>query len=152
MVSEEKMFEIVDGRRTTDDGLSGILLANPWAFGSGVLIKEVIIICLIRHFKADFLWKVSLKTLNSGLILKIFTHVIQHTVCIHFQNTIPYNVSWNHCRRSSAGFLWKSKYIIYIVLLYSTLEVHGTRNFSKFYTLFWNQCRRRSAGFKWKFL
>ena len=27
-------------------------------------------ICLIQHFEADFLWKVSLKILNSGLILK----------------------------------------------------------------------------------
>ena len=30
---------------------------------------------LIQHFEADFLWKVSLKILNSGLILKTFTHV-----------------------------------------------------------------------------
>ena len=32
-------------------------------------------ISLIQHFEADFLWKVSLKILNSGLILKTFTHV-----------------------------------------------------------------------------
>ena len=36
-------------------------------------------ICLIQHFEADFLWKVSLKILNSGLILKIFTHVNKNT-------------------------------------------------------------------------
>ena len=36
MFSEEKMFEIVDGRRT-DAGVTGILLAHPWAFGSGEL-------------------------------------------------------------------------------------------------------------------
>ena len=30
----------------------------------------------IQHFEADFLWKVSLKVLNSGIILKIFTHVL----------------------------------------------------------------------------
>ena len=36
VVSEEKMFEIVDGR-TTDDGVTGILLAHPRAFGSGEL-------------------------------------------------------------------------------------------------------------------
>ena len=29
---------------------------------------------LIQHFEADFLWKVSLKILNSGIILKTFTH------------------------------------------------------------------------------
>ena len=39
------------------------------------LIRESIIICLIQHFEADFLWKVSLKILNSGIILKTFTHV-----------------------------------------------------------------------------
>ena len=38
------------------------------------LIGEAIIISLIQHFEADFLWKVSLKILNSGLILKTFTH------------------------------------------------------------------------------
>ena len=27
-----------------------------------------------KHFEADFLWKVSLKILNSGIILKTFTH------------------------------------------------------------------------------
>ena len=31
-------------------------------------------ISLIQHFEADFLWKVSLKILNSGIILKTFTH------------------------------------------------------------------------------
>ena len=38
------------------------------------LIKEAIIISLIQHFEADFLWKVSLKILNSELILKTFIH------------------------------------------------------------------------------
>ena len=33
MVSEEKMFENVDGQ-TTDAGVTGILLAHPWAFDS----------------------------------------------------------------------------------------------------------------------
>ena len=27
-----------------------------------------------QHFEADFLWKVSLKILNSGIILKTLTH------------------------------------------------------------------------------
>ena len=36
--------------------------------------QRAIIICLIQHFEADFLWKVSLKILNSGIILKTFTH------------------------------------------------------------------------------
>ena len=41
VVSEEKMFENVDGR-TTDDGVTGILLAHPWAFGSGELKRVVV--------------------------------------------------------------------------------------------------------------
>ena len=32
-------------------------------------------VSLIQHFEADFLWKVSLKILNSGIILKTFTYV-----------------------------------------------------------------------------
>ena len=37
-------------------------------------IKEAIVIFLIQHFEADFPKKVSLKILNSRLILKTFTH------------------------------------------------------------------------------
>ena len=39
------------------------------------LIREAIMISLVQHFEADFLWKVSLKILNSGMILKTITHV-----------------------------------------------------------------------------
>ena len=35
--------------------------------------SAVIIICQIQNFEAD-LWKVSLKILNSGIILTTFTH------------------------------------------------------------------------------
>ena len=41
VVAEEKMFENVDrltDRRRTDAGVTGKLLAHPWAFGSGELI------------------------------------------------------------------------------------------------------------------
>ena len=41
------------------------------------LIREFIMSFLIQHFEADFLWKVSLKILNSGIILKTFTHADQ---------------------------------------------------------------------------
>ena len=40
-------------------------------------------ISLIQHFEADFLWKVSLKILNSGIILKTFTqasHDMEHMI------------------------------------------------------------------------
>ena len=37
-------------------------------------IRKAIITCRIQHFEADFLWKVSLKILNSRIILKTFTH------------------------------------------------------------------------------
>ena len=46
VVSEEKMFEIVDRRtdgRRTDAGVTGILLAHPWAFGSGELKSRSIL-------------------------------------------------------------------------------------------------------------
>ena len=35
-------------------------------------------VSLIQDFEADFLWKVNLKILNSGIILKTFTHKVQH--------------------------------------------------------------------------
>ena len=38
MVSDEKMFENVDGR--TDAGVTGILFAHPLAFSSGELINN----------------------------------------------------------------------------------------------------------------
>ena len=39
-------------------------------------------ISLIQHFEADFLWKVSLKILNSGIIPKTFTHVyLNQNIC-----------------------------------------------------------------------
>ena len=40
------------------------------------LIKEAIIISLIQYFEAGFIWEVSLKILNSGFILKTFTHAL----------------------------------------------------------------------------
>ena len=48
-------------------------------------------ISLIQHFEADFLWKVSLKILNSGLILKTFTHestqILDYGKCSKISNT-----------------------------------------------------------------
>ena len=41
-----------------------------------IIRKAIITTCLIQDFEADFLWKVSLKILNSGIILKTFIHVI----------------------------------------------------------------------------
>ena len=43
--------------------------------------SEAIKICLVQHFEADFLWKVSLKILNSVIILKTFTHVSKIAQC-----------------------------------------------------------------------
>ena len=42
-----------------------------------------IIICRIQNFEADFLWKVSLKILSSGLILKTLTHVKGRLISLH---------------------------------------------------------------------
>ena len=49
--------------------------------------KKALRICLIEDFEADFLWKVGLKILNSGIILKTFTHVTS------FSDWIPNNQS-----------------------------------------------------------
>ena len=46
-------------------------------------IREPIIICWIQHFEADFLWKVSLQILNSGIILKLtpmYLSIISNTI------------------------------------------------------------------------
>ena len=42
-------------------------------------------ISLIQHFEADFLWKVSLKIQNSGIIRKTLTHALKHgrETCVH---------------------------------------------------------------------
>ena len=42
------MFENVDGRRTTDAGVTGILIAHLGAFGSGELIIKRLAKALIR--------------------------------------------------------------------------------------------------------
>ena len=46
--------------------------------------SEAIIIYLTEHFEHDFLWKVSLKILNSGSILKTFTHAFSIKNSAHF--------------------------------------------------------------------
>ena len=48
---------------------------QSWSLPRNTCHWECSIICLIQHFEADFPQKVSLKILNSGIILKIFTHV-----------------------------------------------------------------------------
>ena len=48
-------------------------------------------ISLIQQFEADFLWKVSLKILNSGIILKTFTHVNMLTVSAKAPVTIIFH-------------------------------------------------------------
>ena len=45
-----------------------------------VPVGKPIIIPLIQHFEADFLWKVSLKILNSGIILKLSPMHVQLTL------------------------------------------------------------------------
>ena len=62
----------------------------------GGIIREPIMISPIQHFKADFLWKVSLKILNLGIILKTFTHVkVNHVVIVYIQR-------WHSCISSVA--------------------------------------------------
>ena len=66
----------------------------------------------IQHFEADFLWKVSLKVLNSGLILKTFTHEYGNyricpykcTSCRTFSRF--FFLFWKQWGSRSAGFRW----------------------------------------------
>ena len=60
-----------------------------WSLDKRKLNKEAIIFCLIKDFEADFLWKVSLKILHSGIILKAFTHVSLKIVLILANNADP---------------------------------------------------------------
>ena len=50
--------------------LNGLLSLVNWKS-----IREAIIAYWTQHFEADFLWEASLKILNSGVILKMFTLV-----------------------------------------------------------------------------
>ena len=39
-------------------------------------------ISIIQHFEADFLWKVSLKILNSGLILILLLYILVNNLSV----------------------------------------------------------------------
>ena len=51
---------------------------------------------VIQDFEADFLWKVGLKMLNSGMILKTFTHALIFTTeNVHnLLNSLGKHVLW----------------------------------------------------------
>ena len=55
-------------------------------------VREAYIISLIQYFEDDFLWKVILKILNSGIILKTFTHAFLR-VAIYKQNLLNADTS-----------------------------------------------------------
>ena len=54
---------------------------------------KTIIISLTQYFEADFLWKVSFKIMNSGLILKTVTHVLASGYFYHL--LITFSKSFN---------------------------------------------------------
>ena len=54
----------------TYSSLNGQLLLNKLKLNQKAIVTD-----LIQHFEADFHWKVSLKIMNSGIILKTFVHV-----------------------------------------------------------------------------
>ena len=58
-------------------------------------------ISLIQQFEADFLWKVSLKILNSGVILQTFTHVFKQ----QNEGMDKYNANHVYSRRPGPGHL-----------------------------------------------
>ena len=51
---------------------------------------------LIQHFEADFLWKVNLKILNSGKILKTFTHDFHTQVKFQISLLVSKNILLIH--------------------------------------------------------
>ena len=98
-------------RKITISSLNGQLLPDKLI----IFDREAVIICLIQYFEADFLWKVSLKILNSGLILKTFTH---DTIMLRSRGGTgapdpppsPCNgKSCHHWPASKMAFLWWAK-------------------------------------------
>ena len=62
--------------------------------------NTAIMISLIQDYEADFLWKVSLKILNSGIVLKTFTHVYKNLLLIKMTSkyswvTVEYRYFYN---------------------------------------------------------
>ena len=81
---------------------------------------------IIQHFEADFLWKVSLKILNSGKILKTFTHLTVFqarlkSVSLLKYSTLPmlslvlrlkipvYNTIWASSQENLSSVLWEQQ-------------------------------------------
>ena len=73
---------------TTISSVLTALLLLIWVYAQ-VRDIEAIIICLIQYFEADFLWKVSLKILNSGIILKT------HQCNIAYLQSLPFCPPWS---------------------------------------------------------
>ena len=74
-------------------------------------------ICLIQHFEADFPKNVSLKILNTGIVLKTFTHVLcllvpsADNICKQFS---PYKtLAWSSGFKLS-GVHWYYKESVYL--------------------------------------
>ena len=76
---------------------------------SWILIRKAIIIWRIQHFEADFLWKVSLEILNSGIIVKTFTHgniMVCHPMCDSSTFLLwIHDMDENQCGYRSSGFI-----------------------------------------------
>ena len=71
---------------------------NDWlCFDNQKAKQKAIIVPLIQHFEVDFLWKVSLKVLNSGLILKTFTHVYGCIARVSITTQHVFNESLRFC-------------------------------------------------------
>ena len=69
-------------------------------------------IFLIQNFEADFLWKVSLKILNSEIILKTFTHafLLVNVSSILRVNECLYGSSRTHFKDISS--LWWMRFTL----------------------------------------
>ena len=69
------------------------------------IVIKAIVISLIQHFEADFLWKVSLKILNSGLILKTSTHGLLQSIITKRVQMIGHFQYQSYCNLSNSAFL-----------------------------------------------
>ena len=99
-VSEEKMFENVDGR-TTDAGVTGILLAHQWAFGLGELImgttpskeSELLHLNIIGKYRRQWIYLPWLWVYKTLFILNWMEHEIYlFFLLLIFLETTSYNI------------------------------------------------------------
>ena len=107
------------------------------------------IISLIQHFEADFVWKVSLKILNSGFIQKTFTNNNVHGyLCISFEELLLSNERLEFLLKSFFYPMTRNK-LSTQKLLKQGYRYHKLRKtFSKFYRRYYDLISKFQVGLK----